>query len=256
MSGIGFLFPKRWPTVGELAAHAARMLHVRAGAGAVTPTMLGTPTIRNQTTTQACGGFDLFQCANIWRQTQGLEPLDYSPRFPYWNARRYGVHRDQDVRDEGIDPDNMVLAAEDFGVCLEQDCPFTDDPVGINERPGAVAYQNGQALKIKLSPIFETGQWLVDAICHVISVERLPVFAAIEVVPAYDNATKTNGIVNDPSGPSRGAHAICAYGDEPDSSIWTAGSWGTGFGRNGSVLLKPEFAPRIVYAAGFEVIPE
>lgn len=253
MSGLGFVLPKRWPTPAELAAHAARMLHIRAGSG-ITPTMLGVPTIRNQSRTQACGGFDLFQCANIWRQTKGLPPLDYSPRFPYWNARRYGVHDDASVIDSGIDPDNMVLAASDFGVCLEADCPF--DPATINEKPGPLAYQNGQSLKIQLTPIFEVGQSLVDAICHVISVERLPVFMAISVTPGYDNATRTNGVVDDPSGPSRGGHAICAYGDEADESIWTAGSWGTGFGRDGSVLLKPSFATQnVIYAASFEVLP-
>lgn len=252
MSGLGFLFPKRWPTAAELAAHAARMLHVRAAT--TVPTKLGIPTILDQGNSSACGGFDAVQCVHIWKQVNGIASVIGSPQFAYWNARRYVVHDDASIEDSGIDPDNMVMALADFGSCTLDDCPFSDDPTAINQKPGAVAYQNGQSVVCKLSPIFATGQDLVDAIKHVISVERKPVFGAIDVVKAYDNATNTNGVADDPSGDSRGGHAICFYGDDADG-IWSAGSWGTGFGLHGSVLLTDRFASqRVLYAAGFEVL--
>lgn len=253
MKGLGFRLPKRWPTRDELWAHSERMRRMHAAA-APEPTMLGTPYILDQGNASACGGFDAEQCIYIYQQARHVVSPIGAPRFSYWNARRYDVASDADVSDSGIDPDSMIRALADFGSCIEQDCPYTDDPSGINERPGAMAYQNGQKIVCQMQPIFETGQPLVDAVKHALSVERSPVFLAIQVTPAYDNATDTNGVADDPFGEPRGGHAICCYGWD-NEGLWTAGSWGRSFGRDGSVILTPRFAGQnVVYAATLEVL--
>lgn len=244
MRGLGFNLPKRWPTQDELRTHKARMLRslMSSARGGI---YLGSPTILDQKDTGSCTGFAAVQCAHIALGTPIRSPL-----FSYWTNRIAGGMTEANLSDDGADPDGVKLALNTFGLAPMIDAPF--DPNLINRRPHDLAFTAAQPVKANLSPIFETGSALFDACAHVIEVERKPLFLAIEVVPAYDNSTNTSGYADDPYGDVRGLHAICGYGT--NAGIVTAGSWGTGFGLNGSVELSPRFVgARVVYAAAFEI---
>lgn len=243
--GLGFKLPSRWPSKKELVAHAARASSARAAAGYY-PMVLGSPTILDQGGAGACTGFAAVQCAHI---ATGKDIC--SPAFSYYNNRL--CMNEGSISDSGADPDSVDAALNQFGLCPLEDAVYSDDPYAINARPHDLAYMAAQQIKCNLQPILETGSALFDACTHVLSVEQLPLFLAVEVTPAYDNSTGS-GFADDPSGPSRGLHAICAYGWD-DIGILTAGSWGTAFGRNGIVTLSPRFlGANCVYAASFEVL--
>lgn len=245
--GLGFNLPKRYPTVAEFKAHAARMTRVRARtvAGGVS---LGIPTILDQGSAGACTGFAAVQCAHI-----ALGGPIRSPMFSYWANRIAGGASEDSLSDSGADPDGVRAALNLFGLAPMGDAPYSDSPSLINRRPHDLAFTAAQPVKANLSPILESGSALFDACAHVIEIERKPLFLAIEVVPSYDNSTDTNGIADDPSGNSRGLHAICGYAST-GSSLVTAGSWGVNFGRAGTVELTANYVgARVVYAAAFEV---
>ena len=83
---------------------------------------------------------------------------------------------------------------------------------------------------------------------HAIQIERCPVLIALEVVPAFDNVG-ADGIVDDPTGPSRGLHAQCLYGFDNVGAL-DANSWGTSWGRHGGATLTPRFLAGAVVWAG------
>lgn len=246
--GLGFKLPSRWPTQAELRAHAERMTRVKSYLASA-PVSLGVPEILDQGNAGACTGFAAVQCHHI----ASGNPIR-SPMFSYWGNRIAGGATEQSLSDSGADPDGVKAALNSFGLAPMIDAPYSDDPAAINSRPPDLAFLTAQAIKADLSPILETGNLLFDACAHVIEVERKPLLIAIQVCPAYDNSTDTNGVADDPSGPSRGLHAICVYATT-GSGLLTAGSWGTSFGRAGTVELSTRYvAANVVYAAAFEMV--
>lgn len=244
----GWIPPKRWPTREEFAAHHARMARA-AASGPLGPVTLGTPTILDQLDTSACFGFAAVQAAHI---ATG-KPIG-SPLVPYWCARREAASADTDVTDDGIDPDSMVAALNDFGVAPMAEDPF--DSARINERPSDTAMLAAQQVTCAIEPLLATGPELWTAIQHAICVERLPVLVALEVVPAFDNAGSTGGIIDDPSGTSRGGHAQCLYGTT-DRGAQLANSWGVGeWTADGTAVLTPRFiAGAVMWAGALKVNP-
>lgn len=248
----GFNFPKRWPTVDEISDHSARMAKARAARVRQmhAPTVLGFPTILDQGDTGYCFGFAAVQAIHVRRQAIGMASEIPSPAIPYWFARREEVASDDEVTDSGSDPDGMTKALADFGACPMSSDPF--DASKVNERPNDVALLTAQKVTCQLQPILETGADLYLAMQHVISVERLPVIVALDVVPAFDDPPM--GIVDDPSGVSRGRHAQCIYGFD-EIGMLDAGSWGTSDGVNGIKRLTPKFVGvRVVWAGSLEVL--
>lgn len=245
----GWVPPKRWPTREEFAAHHARMSAARAVSAPLGPVTLGTPTIPDQLDTSACFGFAAVQAIHI---ATG-KPIG-SPLVPYWCARREAAAADTDIADDGSDPDSMIAALNDFGACPMAEDPF--DPAKINGRPSDVAMLAAQQTRCAVEPLLATGPELWTAIQHAICVERLPVLVALEVVPAFDAAGSTGGIIDDPSGQSRGGHAQCLYGVTAEGAQ-LAGSWGIGqWTPDGCAVLTPRFiAGAVMWAGALRVQP-
>jgi hypothetical protein len=249
--GIGFVFPSRWPTRDEFRSHSLRMKGARAVADTLSPVKLGTPTILDQLDEGSCGGEAEVQAIHVELQARGLPSVILSPAFPYWCARREAVASDEDISDSGIDPFDMIAAIASFGACLEEDMPY--DPRKRNEKPGAMAFSTAQKMRARMLPILEGGEDLWPALQYVMSVERLPVFIGIDVMPAFDHVGP-DGIVDDPRGTSRGGHANLLYGWDERGAL-DANSWGTGWGVDGTCILTPRYlAERCHFAASVEVL--
>lgn len=243
----GWIPPKRWPTREELAVHHARMFRATAS-GAFSPVTLGRPTILDQLDTSACFGFAFVQGVHIARQALGKTSEIPSPMVPYWAGRREALSADQDVTDSGIDPDSMTEAANDFGCSSMAEDPF--DSARINERPSDTAMLAAQRTICTIEPILATGPELWTAIQQAICVERLPVLVALNVVPAFDNAAATGGIIDNPNGTSRGGHANCLFGVNAKGAL-DANSWGVGeWTADGTAILTPRFLAGAVMWAG------
>lgn len=241
--GLGFKPLARPWRASEIQRHILRVAKQQTG---LSPLLLGTPTILDQGGTGACTGFAAVQCAHI---STGA-PI-CSPAFSYYVNRLMGANDPVDITDDGADPDNVDAALNQFGLAPMIDAPF--DESRINAKPHDLAFIAAQRVKADLFPILDLGDSLWPTIQHVVSVERKPLFLAIKVTPAYDNSTDTDGFADDPSGAVRGLHAICGYGTSDRGAV-TAGSWGTSFGANGSVVLSPAFlAANCVYAASLEI---
>lgn len=241
--GLGFKpLVRPWKAV-EVQRHIARVARQQSNLEAV---RLGDPTILDQGGTGACTGFAAVQCAHI---ATG-QPI-CSPAFSYYANRLVAVADASEISDDGSDPDSVDAALNQFGLAPMVDAAF--DETRINMPPGDLAFVSAQRVKADLQPILDLGDSLWPTVQHVISVERKPLFIAIKVTPAYDNATDTFGYADDPSGTVRGLHAICGYGTS-DGGLITAGSWGESFGAAGSVTLSPRFlAANCVYAASLEI---
>jgi hypothetical protein len=252
----GWAPPSRWPTVAEIETHQARMIRATA-IKTFAPTTLGVPTILDQDLgapdgTGACFGFAAVQAEHIDRQVRGQSGEILSPVIPYFYARREAVSSDAEVTDSGSDPDSMTAAMNDFGACPMSTLPF--DASRINMPPGDVALLAAQKVRCKISPILATGPLLWTAIQHVICIERLPVLIALNVVPAFDNAADTGGIIDNPSGTSRGGHAQCLYGvtaqGAQDANSWGIGQWTP----DGTAILTPRFiAGAVMWAGALEI---
>jgi hypothetical protein len=249
----GWIPPKRWPTRDEIAAHQFRMSRANAVETFV-PTRLGSPTILDQGDTGACFGFAAAQGIHIDVQAMGKPSSIPSPTIPYFYARREAVSTDAEVTDSGSDPDSMIAALNDFGACPMASLPF--DASAVNAPPGDVALLAAQKVRCSLSPILATGSELWTAIRHVIQVERCPVLIALEVVPAFDAAGDTGGIIDDPTGTSRGGHAQCIFGFN-DEGAMDANSWGLGnWTADGTAILTPRFlAGAVSWAGALQVMP-
>lgn len=248
---LGFVLPDRWGSHAEMRFHASRMRSVNSLSGALSPTKLGIPTVLDQGDVGSCGGQAIVQGIYIDEQANGITSEIRSPAFPYWCARREAVASDEDVTDSGIDPFDMVDAIADFGACSYRTMPYdTREP---NRKPGALAFQTAQRVRAKMAPIFVAGDDLFDVCKHVLTFERKALFLGIEVRPAFDNVG-SDGIIDDPSGESRGLHAIAGFGwDEPGVDI--ANSWGHGWGRGGLGILSPRYlAECCVFAASVELV--
>jgi hypothetical protein len=243
---LGFILPKRWPTGAEFEAHKARMRALRTvDIGASSG--LYAPTILDQGDEGSCGGFAEVQCIHVLTGRPIL-----SPAFPYWCARREAVGSDDAVTDDGIDPFDMVDAIGDFGACPQLDMPY--DPSRRNAKPGPLAFQTAQRVRCKMTPILESGEDLWPVLQHVLLVEKLPVFIGIDVFPAFDNVGP-DGIVDDPSGTSRGGHAQCLYDAVALGGV-DANSWGRSWGKDGTAILTPRYLARACqFAASVEVLP-
>lgn len=216
------------------------------------PTTLGKPTILNQLNTGACFGFSAVQGIHIARQATGAASEIPSPVIPYWMARREVVATDADITDSGSDPDSMIRALADFGACPMASDPFLE--AEVNTRPNDVALLAAQRVKCELSPILATGADLWEAIRHCIQIEQLPVLIALEVVPSFDNAG-ADGIIDDPSGTSRGGHANCIYGFD-DFGALDANSWSLDWAKGGTATLTPRFlAGAVTWAGALRVLP-
>jgi hypothetical protein len=248
----GFNFPKRWPTGLEIAAHQDRM--IRVAARTPTPTRLGTPTIKDQGNSAECFGFAAVQAIHIELQAQGKPSTLLSPVLPYWGARREETDADTDLTDSGSDPDGMTKAIADIGACPWDEDPF--DEAKLNDRPNDTAFLAAQQHRCTILPILATGNALYDAIQHVICIERHPVLIALQVVPAFDNPG-TDGVIDDPTGKSRGLHAQCLFGVDQRGFVDDANSWGLGqWTPNGCASLTPRFiAGAVVWAGSLQVNP-
>jgi hypothetical protein len=217
------------------------------------PTILGTPTIKDQGATAECFGFAAVQAIHIALQVEGRPSSLLSPALPYWAARRERAGADTDITDSGSDPDGMIAALSDFGACPWEEDPFNETKV--NDKPNDTAFLAAQQHRCLLSPIFATGAMLYPAIRHVIEVERRPVLIALQVVRAFDNPGP-GGVIDDPSGPSRGLHAQCLFGTTEigarDANSWGLRDWTP----DGTATLTPRFiAGAVVWAGSLQVIP-
>jgi hypothetical protein len=254
----GFRFPKRWPSALELGAHQNRMNAMRAASPSM-PTVLGVPTIKNQGGTGECFGFASVQGIHIDLQAQSKPSTLLSPVLPYWAARREETPADTDITDSGSDPDGMTKALADVGACPWDEDPF--DEAKVNDRPNDTAFLAAQQHRCTLLPILATGSELFPAIRHVIEVERHPVLIALNVVPQFDNP-HAGGIVDDPTGTSRGLHAQCLFGTRliggasGGVAALDAGSWGLDDGVDGIKILTARFiAGAVVWAGSLQVNP-
>jgi hypothetical protein len=238
--------------MAEIAAHQERM--ARAASVAFVPTTLGRPTILDQGNSGACFGFAAAQGIHVDTQASGMPSSIPSPVIPYYYARREAVSSDAEVTDSGSDPDSMIAALNDFGACGMSTLPFDEN--ALNTPPGDVALLAAQKVRCALSPILATGAALWDAIRHAVQVERCPVLIALNVVPAFDNAGDTGGIIDDPSGTSRGGHANCIYGFN-EQGAFDANSWGTKqWTADGTAILTPHFlAGAVMWAGALQVMP-
>lgn len=154
---------------------------------------------------------------------------------PWWAARDYDAPFGP-LANVGCTTDGFLLGLEQHGACPMSEWDGTG--YDILTRPPVVARIAAQKRRLDIQSIYQVGADAVRGACKAL-VDGLPVGVVVNVDAGYD--TPTNGRVGPQAGPSRGQHAVRVRGYETDADgvIWfrSPGSWGTGYGLGGEVLL-------------------
>ncbi len=186
------------------------------------------PVVKNQGHQGACTAFSLVSVFEyfLMRFSEG-KYTDLSEAFSYFNSRREAGNTEID---EGATFNDVLKAAKDYGLCLENLCPYNEDT--YNEIPSDESYQDG------ISRCVTEAKNIQIDINHIKSAiaKGLPVVVSIKSFGAMRKMA--NGFVcydvvdNTVQTDSYHAMVICGYSDKEGYFI-IRNSWGKDFGDNG-----------------------
>jgi len=155
------------------------------------------------------------------------------------------------ISDSGVDPYSLVIAAKDFGICLERDWPY--DPWRVNAEPTPKPRIRAQCARVSVSPLYAHGERLWDLVRATLA-QSVPVMLAIETDEAFRSCKDATpiGPPKDPDGSM--THAITLHGYEGDVANGI-NSWGLDFGVRGLFRMTKEAVGAAVFAAAVEELP-
>jgi hypothetical protein len=119
-------------------------------------------------------------------QSENLTPL--SRLFVYWNER----NMEHDVnQDGGAQIRDGIKSVATLGACAEQYFPYVEET--FKNKPTMEAYQDGVKHKALM---YESVPQTIEALTHVLGVEKRPVVFGIEVFSSFEaDETMNTGIV-------------------------------------------------------------
>lgn len=185
------------------------------------------PAIKNQGHQGACTAFSLVSVFEyfLMRLSEGVY-TDLSEAFSYFNSRKQAGNTEVD---EGANFNDVLKAAKDYGLCLENLCPYNEDI--FNEMPSEESYQDG------LSRCITEAKNIQIDINHIKSAvaKGLPVVVSIKSFGAMRkmaNGFVCHDIIDDIEADAYHAMVICGYSDKEGYFI-VRNSWGKDFGDKG-----------------------
>jgi C1A family cysteine protease len=161
-------------------------------------------------------------------QKENLTPL--SRLFVYWNER----NMEHDVgQDGGAQIRDGIKSVALQGACAEQFFPYVEET--FKNKPSFEAYTDASNHKALL---YEAVPQTIEALTHVLGVEKRPVVFGIEVYASFEaDSTMQTGIVPMPSTATEeylGGHAILIVGyDLVKQTFLVRNSWGPDVGIGG-----------------------
>lgn len=179
--------------------------------------------VYDQGGTQACTGFALATCAELWATLNGLRMERPSELFLYWLGR--GKERHQDI---GARPRELSRLASRYGFVPSHLWPFDEGHVS----PKSIAWALFTAgVDHKLSGFYRTTS--LDE-CRLALFERHPITATFEVDQEFLDG---NYEIGGPLGLSKGLHRVCLVGYRPGWFLM-ANSWGPTWGKDGLAWIS------------------
>lgn len=192
------------------------------------------PWILNQGSQNACTGHNGAQLV------YGLTGAKVSP----WMLWLYGRLRDgatpETLSNVGVRTSAMLAAFRKHGSCYYDAWRPGLDGFAYDEQPPALLRMQAQRYNLSVTPLYDSGQRLVDLIVDGLSRQR-PCGLVVRVDAGFDRAKSDP--VGPESGKTRGDHIISPwsfYKSPNGYVIECVNSWGTGHGDGGIVRLTAE----------------
>lgn len=192
---------------------------------------------RFQSIYEACTGFSLMPVCYIMQALAGLEPVEPSPGFIWWNSLK--SHGDEG-RNQGTYFRNAIRTLTDLGIAPESLCRIADLDKRLKQpgsdfdgRPDHLAYQHAYDSRFEIDPIRLDADDGDEAVRQLKScvVNGMPVAFGM-LVPQSFLSLGPHDVVEvwGPSEPMAGGHAMCAIGYDARGVLvqnsWE--SWGNG----------------------------
>lgn len=191
--------------------------------------------IRNQGTQGSCCSFAVASVIEALRH----DKQTYSPAFLYWNVRAVNNTTDKDT---GASIYDVIRAATQFGDCLEEHMPYSQD---YTIKPDKNAF--GNALNCRIIEA-QTVEPKIDAIKSALS-DGFPVIIAARIFDSFSDTR--SGFVRNPlsdelskeRSDGHGNHALVVCGFSDSERVFVVrNSWGTNFGDNGYCYIPYSYA--------------
>lgn len=209
--------------------------------------------VRNQLRTSACVGCATASAVDVRLRRMGVVAPEPSALALYALARGYDAGPDDELRDEGCVPRNMMKAARDSGVPPEDLWPF--DPDQVDSKVPWDVHQKASAFKLRAWRRIDTqGQGRLDEIARAVSA-GYPVPYGRLVGRAFEAYQGKGAVEETLPQDSLGGHmtTILGYTTDGGERIWRClnswGSWGDGgfyWARSSSIVSA--------YASDFYVV--
>ena len=153
--------------------------------------------------------------------------------FLYWNTRN--IEGDT-ADDTGVANEDLVKAAQTFGVCPESEWPY--DAVQFSVQPPPETYADGKANSLLLAvPLQQDLNTIMMTLAA-----RIPIVAGISVYESFEgDDVAASGVIPVPDTGSEqllGRHDIVICGADPTNDFaWLRNSWGPSWGIGGYAKL-------------------
>jgi len=198
--------------------------------------------VMTQRSTSSCVAHSVASSIYIREVLAGLDPINVSRLFIYYNARRFS---NRFVFDTGTHIRDAVKGVVKFGVPDEKHWRFSTNPGRVNLRPGWKPYMMGNPRKHgKYYRIFETGDERCEAIKRAICDGHPVIFGT----PIDKDFIRNGGpsVIEKPATGSKivGGHAmtIIGYKETKDGLLFEIlNSWGADWRDGGFAFLTDDF---------------
>jgi hypothetical protein len=204
----------------------------------------GRAPIRDQGDEGCCSGF---QSRNVrwlahWLATGMAPPEDFSPAYPYWQARDIQGTQNQD---SGATIGDELAGMEQAGICEERFMPYVVG--GFATPPSQQALENAATHKVDLQAV--PVDYSSFANIHQVLADRHPIIFGFAVPPSFESVG-SDGHLPDPTGEtSLGLHAGSADSCSlKDGWMTDPNSWGSGWGCGGIGFMPAQYLGRFVEA--------
>ncbi len=203
---------------------------------------------RDQSIYEACTGFSLMPVCYIMQALAGMEPVEPSPGFIWWNSLK--SHGDEG-RNQGTYFRNCIRTLTDLGIAPESLCRIADldqrlrnpDYPDYDGRPDHVAYTHAYDARFEVDPVRLDADDGDEAVRQVKSciVSGMPVAFGMLVPKSFLSLGPHDAVeLWEPGSPMAGGHALCGVGYDARGVI-VQNSWGELWGNRGFCRLSWNF---------------
>lgn len=194
--------------------------------------------VENQWQVGSCVGNAIVGALEMLRIKHGLNHVDLSRLFVYYNSR---VQHRAANEDSGTYISLAMGTLKTMGTCAEASWNY--DPEKVLVRPSWAAYRDAWMHKIgSYYAIEESGSSRFDAIDFAL-LSGHPVVFGCTVDKKFIRETKQDGIVADYESTriDTGGHAMLIVGKRSDGRYIVRNSWGTGWGEEGYCYMTKRY---------------